>query len=433
MPFCKQASIRIQWKLPVWSLGIEQEVRPWQMRGKEIGIKQLSKNYKIVVLVSITVARAVYALNWYTLSPGLSQVAHDFQVSTSNIGILEATFLFGAGLFQIPSTIGAARWGAKSLCVAGMLVICASNLLGGLANSFSLLVLLRFILGIGVSTFFAPAIAVVTELFQNEREGLLIGIYNSAFSVGGSFALFGWAYFDTFFTWRGGLMIGAILAGIIGVENYFLIRNSTDQQFEKQTPIEALRGVFKNKEVWLLSFGLVGIWSAYYVVGQLLPFFEETLKNLDTNTSSFMAAQIFLWPIPASVLGGYLSDRFRNRRLFMIIPGLVMGILISLIGLANFTESWLIVIIIGITDAFIFTALYASVYQMPELDKNQKIISIALMNSVQITGAFFGPLLYSYLALNSYTYAWLAVGIFVLPFLLALVVAKEPFASIGRK
>jgi MFS family permease len=397
------------------------------------GVLRFSRNYKAVALISITIARAVYALNWYTLSPGLSQVSHDFSVSTTNLGILEAAFLVGAGTFQIPSTIGAARWGAKSLCVGGMLVIAGSNIFGGFANSFALLILLRFMLGIGASMFFAPAIAVVGDLFQDQNQGLAIGIYNSAFSVGGSFALFGWAYIDSLYTWRGGLILGAVLAGALGIENYIVIRHSEKFRDEASKSIEAAKGVLKNKQVWLLGFGIVGVWAAYYVVGQFLPFFEETARHLDLSTSSFMTTQIFLWPIPASIIGGYTSDRFRNRRQFMLIPSVVFGIATALIGFANFSESWLIMITLGIADAFIFTALYASVYQMPELDKDQRIISIALMNTIQITGAFIGPLLFSYFASISYSDGWLAIGIFVLPFCVALTIAREPFKINRRK
>ena len=401
--------------------------------GYQKGIENFSQNYKILVLISITIARAVYALNWYTLSPDLSQVSKAFTVSTSNLGILEAAFLVGAGLFQIPSTIGSARWGTKSFCVGGMLLIGASNLFAGLANSFALLVLLRFTLGIGASMFFAPAIAVVGQLFRSERQGLAIGIYNSAFSIGGSFALFGWAYVDSFFTWRGGLIIGAVLAVALGVENYIIIRRSNEEPGKLSRAIEAAKGVLRNKQVWLLGSGIIGVWAGYYVIGQFLPFFEETVRGVSGNTASLMAAQIFLWPIPGAVLGGILSDRYRNRRQFMLIPSLVFGAGTALLGFSTFDETWLILVILGIADSFIFTALYASVYQMPELNFDQKIMSIALMNSIEITGAFFGPVVFSRVASFSYSYAWLAVGILIIPFCFALAIAREPFKSLQKQ
>jgi MFS transporter, YNFM family, putative membrane transport protein len=309
-------------------------------------------------------------------------------------------------------------------------VIGASNLFGGLATSFELLVLLRFTLGIGASMFFAPAIAVVGQLFRNERQGFAIGIYNAAFSVGGSFALFGWAYVDSFFTWRGGLVIGAILALALGVENYIIIKRSKEEPGKLSRSIEAAKGVLRNKQVWLLASGTIGVWAAFYVIGQFLPFFEETARGVNVSVASLMAAQIFLWPIPGAVVGGILSDRFRNRKHFMLIPSLVFGAGTAVIGFASFDESWIILVILGITNSFIFTALYASVYQMAELDADQKTISIALMNSVEITGAFIGPVLFTTIA--SFSYAWLAVGILVIPFCLALAFAKEPFKSVQK-
>jgi predicted MFS family arabinose efflux permease len=390
----------------------------------------LSKNYKMLVLISVTIARAVYAMNWYTLSPGLSLVAKTFDVSTANLGILESTFLVGAGLFQIPSTIGSSKWGFKPFVVGGLLLIGITNVLGGLAETFSELVVLRFFLGIGASMFFAPAIGVVGRLFQNEKQGLAIGLYNSAFNVGGVVALFGWSYVISFLGWRGGLILGAILAIALGIENQIVIRYSEREEEKapgRPSPIQSATTVLKNGQVWLLGIGILGVWAAVYVIAQFLPYFEETVNGVSSTTASLLGAQIFLWSVPASIIGGYLSDRFRNRRYFMLFPSIALGVLTAIIGVANLNESWLILFSIGVTDAFAFTALYASVYQMPELRVDQKIIAIALMNAVQISSSFFAPILFSYLATRSYFLAWLGTGLFVLPFCIALLIAKEPF------
>lgn len=391
---------------------------------------QFSRNYKILVLVSVTFSRAIYALNWYTLSPGLAQVSRDFAVSSASLGILESAFLAGAGIFQLPSTIASAKWGAKSLCVGGMLLIALSNILAGLTGSFTVLILLRFTLGIGASMFFAPAIALVGNLFKNERQGLALGIYNSAFNLGGSVALFGWAYIDGLFGWRDGLIIGAILAAALGIENLIVIRHSGKDPSPESRVIAQAKGVLKNKQVWLLSIGIIGLWAGYYVAGQFIPYYEETANSVQLSTSSFLAAQLLLWPVFGAILGGYLSDRLQNRKMFMLIPTIVFGVAISFLGIANLPQSFALVILLGLMDSFIFTTLYASPYQMQELKSDQKIISISLMNSVQITGAFVGPIIFTLVEETSPVFSWVAIGVFVLAFTPALILAKEPFAQV---
>ncbi|MHB1909981.1 MAG: MFS transporter [Nitrososphaerales archaeon] len=389
---------------------------------------QFTRNYKILVLISITLSRAVYALNWYTLSPGLAQVSRDFALSSTSLGILESAFLAGAGIFQLPSTLASSRWGAKSLCVGGMLLIALSNILAGLTGSFTELIFLRFTLGIGASMFFAPTIALVGNLFRNERQGLALGIYNSAFSVGGSVALFGWAYIDSMFGWREGLIIGAVLAAALGIENLIVIRHSSKDPLAETKTLAQAKGVLKNKQIWLLSVGIIGLWAGYYVAGQFIPFYEETVKLVSPSTSSFLAAQLLLWPVVGSIVGGYLSDRLQNRKLFMLIPTIAFGASICFLGITNLPESFALVISLGVMDSFIFAAMYASPYQMEELNNNQKIIAISLMNSVQISGAFIGPIVFSLVEETSPVLSWVAVGIFVLVFTPALALVKEPFA-----
>ncbi len=429
--------IRIQSQVPEYHYTEEKGTAFPSLKNFQNKDRILSKNYKMLVLISVTIARAVYALNWYTLSPALSLVAKTFDVSTGNLGILESSFVVGAGLFQIPSTIGSSKFGFKSFVVGGLLLIGLSNVLGGLAGTFSELVVARFTLGIGASMFFAPAIGVVGRLFQNEKQGLAIGLYNSAFNVGGLVALFGWSYVISFFGWRAGLIIGALLAVALGIENHIVIRHSETEADARiagsPSPVQSGKTVLKNGQIWLLGVGILGVWGAVYVIAQFLPYFEQTVNGVSATTASLLGAQIFLWSIPASVVGGYLSDRFRNRRYFMLFPSIALGVLTATIGVANLNESWLILFGAGVTDAFAFTALYASVYQMPELKVDQKIISIALMNAVQISSSFFAPILFSYLATKSYTLAWLGIGLFVLPFCIALLISKEPFKLAREK
>ena len=60
--------------------------------------KTFSSRYKITVLLAIAIARVIYSLNWYTLSPGLYQVESGFHASIQSLGVLESAFLLGAGL-----------------------------------------------------------------------------------------------------------------------------------------------------------------------------------------------------------------------------------------------------------------------------------------------------------------------------------------------
>ncbi len=134
-----------------------------------------------LVLGSVLTSRIIYTINWFNIAPLLGQfgrIALDLKVDLPAQGLLTSSFLLGAGIFQIPAGIVSARWGVKNTSQLGMLILSLSGIGEGLSLGFSTLLVSRFLLGLGAALFFAPAIGILTPLFREEEEGLVLGLYN---------------------------------------------------------------------------------------------------------------------------------------------------------------------------------------------------------------------------------------------------------------
>lgn len=407
----------------------------WPPEFSWIAISKLSKRfttkYTYSVLAVITLARTIYSLNWYTLSPGLTQVEEGFHASLQSLGILESAFAAGAAIFQIPAAYAAARWNAKLLAVLGLSVMALSNTLSSFTPNLALLEVLRFTLGLGAAMFFSPAVILVAPLFRSDRQGLALGLYNSAFNLGGSIALLGWVYIVTSFGWRLGILFGAVPLVPAAALVMSIVRHS-EKDFGRveYSPHEAVIGVLRNRQIWYMGAGLLGLWSSSYAISQFLPFFEVKVNLLDPTSAGLLAALSLLVPIPASLLGGWLSDRLRNRKAFLLYPTILFGIGTALIGYVGFGTSLVLLSLLGLFQAFAFVAMYAAPFQMNELAIEQKTISISMMNSIQILGAFALPILFADSAANlGYTNAWIIAGLFTLVFVPLLLLVKEPFKN----
>jgi MFS family permease len=113
-----------------------------------------------------------------------------------------------------------------------------------------------------------------------------------------------------------------------------------------------------------------------------------------------------------------------------LYPTMIFGICAALIGFANLEETVALLVVLGVMDSFTFTSMYASPFQMEELSFEQKAISISLMNSIQIIGAFVMPIAFTSIAASSsYTLAWVVTGLFCLAFVPLLLFVREPFKN----
>src|SRR5207253_6172737 len=87
-----------------------------------------------LLLSSVLTSRVIYTINWFNISPALFLIGVEFGVDLPSLGILTASFLAGAGIFQIPAGIASARWGPKNTSQLGMLLLSLSGIGEGLSD-----------------------------------------------------------------------------------------------------------------------------------------------------------------------------------------------------------------------------------------------------------------------------------------------------------
>ena len=387
---------------------------------------QTQNRLRWIVLASVVASRLVYAISWFDISAAPLSIMKDFGVDQIALGALGSSFIAGVGLFQIPAGALAPRWGAKNTALLGLLIMALAGIGSGLAPSFSLLILSRFIVGLGAAFFFAPAIGIITPLFSSEEKGLVIGMYNGAFGIGAGIGLFGWKILDNSVGWRSGLMIAGIVTALLALENFVVIHRDV---VANRVTRGSVRLVIKNKQLWFWGLGLLGFWGALFIASSFLDHYGETQLAMGGFEAALLAGSINFAAVPGGPIGGRLSDHFRSRKPFMIIPGVIFGIGIMATGFLQLPILWIVPIGLGFIDGFIFASLYASPSQIPEIGSVYAPSAIGLINGIQIVGSFWMPLVFGFLAQNTgYTSAWIFLGITTLVLLPLVALTKEPFS-----
>ncbi len=138
--------------------------------------------WRIAVLVSIAIA--ISYLDRQTLPVAVSAISKDIPLSNQQYSTLQSAFLFSYALMYAGGGKLADVLGTKlgfTLIMLFWSVACASH---ALALSFAMLLLSRFLLGIGEGGGFPAATRAVAEWFPTRERATAMGIINAGTSVG---------------------------------------------------------------------------------------------------------------------------------------------------------------------------------------------------------------------------------------------------------
>src|SRR5437660_7954630 len=150
----------------------------------------------------------------------------------------------------------------------------------------------------------------------------------------------------------------------------------------------SIRCALENRNIWIIGFGVLGLWGGIFTASQFLEYYLRTSLWFRADIAGLLASLIMFASIFGGPIGGYLSDRLRQRKIFILVPGLLTAIGIALFGASPANGLWFLIPAVGFLDAMVFSTMYASVSQYPEVGHEYAPLGIIIINSVQILGSF---------------------------------------------
>jgi sugar phosphate permease len=247
----------------------------------------------------------------------------DFQVGASALGGLSAFYFYAYVAVQMPTGLMADRFGPRRLLTAAALVSAIGGLLFANTDNLTLAGLGRLLVGTGAGFGFVCTLRMITDWFPPQRLALLTGATMMLGMAGGVFGQAPLALMVESVGWRP-TMTGVALFGVVIALGAWLI--TKDQRGAGAVPthhapsvVGGVRVVLANPQTWVLAaygFSIVVIMFAF---GSLwgVPYLQQ-VHGMSRPDAAFSASLILLgWGL-FSPLVGWLSDRWRRRKLPMI-------------------------------------------------------------------------------------------------------------------
>jgi len=272
-----------------------------------------------------------------------------------DIGIDDATYAFGAGIFfigyfvfEIPSNlmlerVGARRWIARILVTWGVVAAATAFVTG--ATSF---VAMRFLLGLAEAGFFPGILLYLTYWFPSRERARVVGLFMIAIPLSGligsplsaelmridAFGLHGWQWM---FILEG---LPAMLLGLVCLRalpdtpadaawlpsderDWLAATLATERHEVAHHGTTTLRSSLVQPRVWALAIAYFGIVLALYGSNFWLPTLIS-VHGIELQETGWIAMLPFVCGAPFMVWWGRRSDR-RGERTWHLVAVSVLG------------------------------------------------------------------------------------------------------------
>lgn len=165
----------------------------------EPGNRKLFFNPDLQIIFGITLIAVLGVAN---LTPAFPKMQKALNISTEQVGLLITIFTL-PGVFLTPMLgVLADRWGRKRVIIPSLFVFGIMGTLCAFTTDFNMLLMLRFIQGIGAAALGSMNVTLIGDIFTGNERTSAMGYNASVLSIGtasypaigGAVAVFGWNY-----------------------------------------------------------------------------------------------------------------------------------------------------------------------------------------------------------------------------------------------
>lgn len=300
--------------------------------------KLLEGRLRWVLIFWMFLMSAIAYLDRVNISVAGQAIQKDFALTNVQLGWVFSAFVIGYALFQAPGGRLADRFGPRNVITAGVIwwgvfTTLTALVPAGTALSITLLIAMRFLLGIGEAVVYPASNRLVAAWIPSVERGLANGLIFAGVGAGAGITPPLITYILVNWGWQWSFYISALIGLAAGLGWHLLARDAPRQHpwtsrrelehIEAGLPVAA-NSVEKHQTLpWLAILGdknLLAVSLSYFTFGYVAYIFFtwffiylSRVRGLDLKSSALYSMLPFLAMASCSPLGGLIADRLTRR------------------------------------------------------------------------------------------------------------------------
>jgi MFS transporter, SHS family, lactate transporter len=276
---------------------------------------------------------AMDAFDYFLLVFVITEIAKEFGTSVEKVTVATTLTLIARPLGAYLFGVWADKVGRRLPLMVDVIFYSAVEVLSGFSTSLTMLLVLRFLYGIGMGGEWGLGASLAMEKLPVEKRGFFSGFLQAGYSIGYLFAAVAYFVVTPIAGWRGLFVFGAVPA-LIAL--YVRFRVGESQAWERtherlrvtRTP---LRKVFFDRKVLVRFVYLVLLMTSFNFMSHgtqdIYPTFLKKGLGHSPNYAVAIAVIYNVGAILGGILVGALSQRFGRRR--AIVGAALLALLVT--------------------------------------------------------------------------------------------------------
>lgn len=375
------------------------------------------------ILCLLSLAQAISITDRYIIAVVAESIKSELQLSNSQLGFLMGpAFLIFYCIFSIPLGMLADSISRRNVIIVGLFVWSVATASAAFADSYSMLLMSRCLLGVGEACLLPAAMSIIAAVFTKTRIARATSIFSLGGAIGKIIAFMGGgallaALIDTnvdmmgflgFSAWRM-LFIYASVPGFILMLIMFTLKEP-QRQNKNNSKTLLIDKAFKHFAANKITYGslvvsIASIISMSMIIASWTISYFYRVHELSIAQSGSIVGFISIFAATGTLASGFLVDKLSSKGI-TDSPLLVMIIIQALVVLLGFyllipnVNLLASIIIYGILQFILAaaTSCYLTALQLITPDYCRATVFSMIMSVVTLVGGSTGPLIIGYMS-----------------------------------